>query len=80
MTKTKFLAAYEAALKRSYGWAGDAAKLAKFMDSVRATIGIGGVQPANVWNHSGTAVMAAWQEIGGKGVPSLIKLRKLPEV
>lgn len=74
MTKTLFLAQYRAHLLAMFPWAQDAAKLARFMESVETTIST----DRATWNHDGEAVNAAWKDIGGKGKASLKALRALP--
>lgn len=73
MTKENFLSAYRAKLIEAYPWAQDAAKLDRYMESVRATIH----DTAGSWNPTGNAVVAAWKAIGGKGTPSLKAMRGL---
>jgi hypothetical protein len=76
MTKEQFLTAYREQLKATYAWArDDAAKLERFMASVRNTISHG----VSTWVHDGEAVTAAWRAIGGKGKPTLKALRALPD-
>ena len=72
MTKTDFLTAYRSELTARYLWAGDEAKLDRFMAAVAETLG-----GANTWSHEGEAVTAAWRAIGGKGKPTKKALRAL---
>lgn len=74
MTQVDFIKAYMAELKARYPWTSDLAKFAKFMQGVTLTLRVGG----NQWVAEGEAVKAAWKSIGGKGNPSLQKLRDLP--
>ncbi len=73
MTKSAFLTAYRAELAR-FPWAADADKLERFMTAVADSI----TGPAKHWDHTGEAVKAAWQAIGGKGRPTFKALCNLP--
>lgn len=75
MTKSAFLTTYRAELLARYPWARDVAKLDRFMASVERTI----TTLAQPWNKDGTATVAAWRAIGGKGEPTYKALRALPD-
>lgn len=67
----QFIDGYRAELIKTYPWARDQEKLAKFMLSVRMTC----ESNAKSWLHTGECVTTAWKAHGGKGVPSLKALR-----
>lgn len=75
MTREKFTEALRALIVQRHTWAGDAAKLARFMASVDATLNAG---DGPYYDHTGDATKDAWRAIGGKGRPSLKALRALP--
>ena len=72
-TKEAFMHHYKDEVLRRYAWAQDAAKLERFMGGVAETLN----GPASIWSCEGAAVDAAWDAIGGKGRPTLKKLRAL---
>lgn len=74
MTKERFITLYRDELTKRYEWAQDAAKLDRFMGSVRHTLN---TSDAGTWNHEGEAVTAAWYAMGGKGKPTKKALRAL---
>jgi hypothetical protein len=72
--RNKFLFAYEHELLHRYAWAGDEARLKRFMDGVRATVD----GPDRIWIPEGAAVEAAWRAVTGrKGKPTLAGIRAL---
>lgn len=73
MKLSDFLHEYRCDIQRRYSWAGDEARVAKFMASVHKTL----TTPAKTWNHDSPCAQAAWRHIGGKGRASLAKLRAL---
>lgn len=74
-TKTQFLDAYEAQLKKRYAWANDENRLAQFMHLVTQTISVDG---DNTWNRSGEAYEAALRECNLPARITLKALRALP--
>lgn len=76
MSRAAFLAAYEAALIRSFAWAReDSAKLARFMAQVAQSCR----GEASQWTSWGAAVAQdTWLAIGGKGRVTIKALRALP--
>ena len=73
VSKTSFLVEYGIALKELYGWAYDEDKFMNFMNGCEDTI-----DGCNVsWNHTGEAVVLAWNRIGMTGRPTLKALRAL---
>lgn len=74
MTRQDFLTAYRAELLKTYPWAQDSDRLARFMSGVEATL----TGPRATWNHDGECVVSAWRAIGGKGKPTLKALRGMP--
>lgn len=74
MTRSKFLATYRQELLYMFPkWTGEPAAVASFMLGVAETLDGG-----NRWIADGIALKAAWRLIGGKGRPTLKKLRALP--
>ena len=78
MTKTAFIAALTAALRDTYQWAHDPAKLDRFMQAVRSTLRMH-EGSTHGWCFSGSCTTVAWRAIGGKGKPTLKALIALPE-
>ena len=76
MTKKAFMDAYRAALLKRYGggWAANAAQVDRFMQGVANTL----MTDYATWNFQGPTTDDAWKAIGGKGKPTLTKLRALP--
>jgi hypothetical protein len=81
LTKTSLLATYRSNLLAYHGptsWVHDPAKLDKFMADVEATVR----GPKNLVTfdlRAGSALMAAWRSLGGKGKPTYKALRALPD-
>lgn len=73
-----FIAAYEGLLRQEpgYTWTQDAARMARFMASVRSTL----ETPANTWNIDSPLVVKAWRAIGCKGKPTYKALKALPAI
>ncbi len=76
LSKPEFLRVYREMLEAEpgYTWAQDAARLERFMTSVRCTI----ETQANTWNLDSPVAARAWKAIGGKGKLSYKALRGLP--
>lgn len=72
-TKEAFAAEYEARLKANMPWAQDAAKLARFMDSVRMTLNGGGT-----WKLEGENYKATLKALGLPSSMTLKALHALP--
>lgn len=73
-TRETFLTTYREGLINDYPWAHDAAKLARFMQSVEHTIST----EAATWNHDSPTAKRAYKAIGGLGTYSRKALRALP--
>ena len=75
LTKTIFLAKYEAALIASpHPWTRDETAREKFMDAVRRTLAGKGT-----WHWDDALSVAIWQAHGGKGKPTRKALQALPD-
>jgi hypothetical protein len=74
MTQLQFVKAYMGEVRKRYAWASDPVKFVAFMRNVTLTLKTN----QRVWIPEGEAVNAAWNEIGGKGKPTLKALRSLP--
>lgn len=76
MTKQTFLDALRREILARYAWAGDAAKLERYMAAAARSCGLGDAgQRATI---NGDAWRAAWSAIGGKGRPTYKALAALP--
>lgn len=75
MTKAAYLAKLRELIVARYPWAQDAAKLGRFMDAARVSLGLAEGQQADIGGQSFTD---AWRALGGKGKPTLKALRALP--
>ena len=75
ISKKEFLGAYQEELCKSFAWAADLEKLAKFMQSVERTI----CSNADTWNHDSPIAKKVYQRLTGKKDYSRKALRALGE-
>ena len=75
MTKTAFLAAYEAQLPKVHAWAMDPQRLENFMSAIRTYVR----DNRRAWLWNSPSSQAAWRAIGCKGRISFKALCALPD-